>query len=87
VLLAGTLVSLSPYTLAAMDEAVSGLNELVAQNRYEEAYVMSRGMLDQYEGDAEFDFLYGLAALESNRISEAVFAFERILLPDRKSVV
>jgi hypothetical protein len=78
-LLAGGLLALPTLAFAAMDEAVSSLNELVTQNRYEEAYVRSRQMLGEYEGDPEFDFLYGLAALETNRPSEAVFAFERIM--------
>lgn len=86
--LAGSLLVLSPALLAAMDEAVSGLNDLVTQNRFEEAYALSRQMLQEYEGDPEFDFLYGLAALETNRPSEAVFAFERIiyLYPDQQRV-
>jgi hypothetical protein len=87
-LLAGGLLALPTLAFAAMDEAVSGLNELVTQNRYEEAYVLSRQMLGEYEGDPEFDFLYGLAALETNRPSEAVFAFERIMFvyPDQQRV-
>ena len=40
------------------------------------------------EGDPEFDFLYGLAALKSGRPDEAVFAFERIayIYPDQQRV-
>ncbi len=34
--------------------------------------------MKDHEGEPEFDFLYGLAALESGRPNEAVFALERI---------
>jgi len=92
-LLCGCLLAVSllvlPYgVMAAMDEAVTGLNDLVTQNRFEEAYTLSRQMLEEYEGDPEFDFLCGLAALETNRPSEAVFAFERIVFvyPDQQRV-
>lgn len=87
-LLAGSLLCLPTLALAAMDEAVSGLNELVTAGRYEDAYVRSLQLLRDYEGDPEFDFLYGLAALESGRPSEAVFAFERIVFvyPDQQRV-
>ena len=46
--------------------------------RYQEAYLLAQSGLFDYEGQPNFDFAYGLAALESGRPDEAVFAFERI---------
>ena len=46
--------------------------------RYQEAYLLAQSGLFYYEGQPNFDFAYGLAALESGRPDEAVFAFERI---------
>jgi tetratricopeptide (TPR) repeat protein len=54
------------------------MNALIQAGRYEEAYVLAQSGLFEYEGEANFDFAYGLAALESGRPDEAVFAFERV---------
>lgn len=79
VLLAAACLALPALSRAAVNEALQELDTLVAQERYLEAYALSRRLATEHEGDPEFDFLYGLAALESGRISEARFAFERIL--------
>jgi len=63
---------------AALDPAVENLNQLIIENRFSEAYALSKQMMDEFEGDPEFDFLYGVAALESGYPNEAVFAFERL---------
>jgi tetratricopeptide (TPR) repeat protein len=79
---------LAPGLYAALDPAVENLNQLVSQNRFIEAYELSVRMLEEFEGDPEFDFLYGLSALEAGRPSEAVFAFERLtfIYPDQQRV-
>lgn len=73
---------------APADPVVSDLNQLVTQGRYEEAYTFATGHLDEYEGEPEFDFLFGLAAMETGRPTEAVFALERIayVYPDQQRV-
>lgn len=73
---------------AATDPLIENLNQLVTANNYAEAYALASQNLDEYEGDPEFDFLYGLAAMETNRPNEAVFAFERIVFvyPDQQRV-
>ncbi len=70
------------------DPVVSDLNQLVTQARYNEAYTFATQNMAQYEGEPEFDFLFGLAAMESGRPTEAVFAFERIAYtyPDQQRV-
>lgn len=61
---------------ASLDE----LQQLVETGRYESAYKLGQTMLATHGGQTGFDFLLGTAALKSGHASEAVFAFERILL-------
>lgn len=71
-------LALPPALLAAQDPALETLNALTQQNRFPEAWARAQELLPEYEGDPEFDFLYGLAALETGRPTEAVFALERV---------
>lgn len=71
-------LALTPALQAAQDPAMEALDTLTQQNRFPEAYARAREMLPEYEGDPDFDFLYGMAALETGRPNEAVFAFERV---------
>lgn len=54
------------------------LNELISAERYEEAYALALTELEAWEGDTDFDFLYGIAAIESGNANESVYAFERV---------
>lgn len=71
-----------PATLAqnsqSDDPVIAELQSLVDMSRYNEAYELARTALFEHEGEPRFDFLYGMAALESGHPEEAVFAFERI---------
>jgi tetratricopeptide (TPR) repeat protein len=58
---------------------VARLDQLVTEGRYPEAYSLAQEHLGDWEGEPEFDFLYGMAALEAGYPNEAVFAFERIV--------
>jgi len=82
-------VIFSQGLMAANEEDIIGqMNLLVAQGQFQQAYTLGQANLFDMEGEAEFDFLYGLAALETNRPDEAVFAFERIayIYPDQQRV-
>jgi tetratricopeptide (TPR) repeat protein len=72
----------------AGDPALENLNQLVSENRFADAYEAAQALLGEFEGDPEFDFLYGISALETGRPNEAVFAFERIavLFPQQQRV-
>ncbi len=59
-------------------ELVAQMNALIEMSRYQEAYALGQTGLFDYEGEPDFDFACGLAALESGCPDEAVFAFERI---------
>lgn len=71
-------LALPPALQAAQDPALEALDALTQQNRFPEAYARAQELLPEYEGDPDFDFLYGLAALETGRPNEAVFALERV---------
>ena len=66
------------FAAESQAELVAQMNALIEMGRYQEAYVLGQTGLFDYEGEPDFDFAYGLAALESGRPDEAVFAFERI---------
>lgn len=55
------------------------LAELLQHQQYEPAYALALQHLSHEEGDPDFDFHYGLAALESGRAEEASFVFERLV--------
>lgn len=73
---------------ASTASVVETLDRLVAENRYAEAYALAQENLDELEGEPEFDFLLGLAALETGDPGTAVFAFERLafLYPDQQRI-
>lgn len=54
------------------------LDQLIKQRQYAQAYALATSQLTDWEGDSDFDFLFGVAAIESGNINEAVFAFQRV---------
>jgi tetratricopeptide (TPR) repeat protein len=53
------------------------LNRLISAGQYQEAIILAETGLSEWEGESTFDFLYGLASLETDEPNEAVFALER----------
>ncbi|TVS15356.1 MAG: DUF560 domain-containing protein [Gammaproteobacteria bacterium] len=81
-LLAATVVS------AQQVDTINTLRDLVNQGQYQRAYELGQAAEERYEGRAEFDFHYGLAALETGNYPEAIFALERVVFarPDQLRV-
>lgn len=52
---------------------------LMRENKAAEAYLLLSPFEDQYAGDPRFDYLLGIAALDSGRADKATLAFERVL--------
>ena len=76
---AASLFVTSISTFAAENESpTTEMNDLVSVEQYQQAYDIGFVNLEEWEGDPEFDFLYGLAALESGNANEAVYALERV---------
>ena len=61
------------------NETVLQLRRLIAEGEFESAYQLGRRVEDVEAGAVDFDYLFGLAALESGRAAEATLAFERVL--------
>lgn len=59
---------------------VSEIEALLKQGKAEQAYEIALKFRDQLEGEARYDFYYGVAAIDSGHISEGVFALERVVL-------
>lgn len=58
---------------------VRQLAELIERHEHAKAHELALQHVAQEEGDPEFDFYYGLAALETGRAEEASFVFERLV--------
>lgn len=69
----------STLALAAENESpATEMDNLIALEQYLQAYELGQANLEEWEGDPEFDYLFGLAALESGNTNESVFALERV---------
>lgn len=78
---AGLCVLLAGASPAALAQTVDldAMEALLRAGRAEEAYQTLAAAEAERAGEVEFDYLLGLAALESGRADAATFAFERVL--------
>jgi tetratricopeptide (TPR) repeat protein len=60
---------------AEMDRA----GQLVKEGKPAEAYAILEPLEEKYAGDVQFDYLLGVAALDSGKSDRATLAFERVL--------
>ena len=58
--------------------------QLLAADNAKQAYMILLAQEPQLAGNAEFDYLLGVAALESGKTDDAIIAFERVLQVDPK---
>lgn len=79
ILLAGCVYAL-PLIVNAQDGLLAEAQGLLAEGQGEEAYALLLPELERRAGEPDYDYLFGLAALEVGEPTEAVFAFERVLL-------
>ncbi len=56
------------------------LESLVEEGGYADAYDLASEHVGEHAGDPRFDFYYGIAAVETDRLNEGVFALERVLI-------
>lgn len=74
-----SLAIASTVAYAAENESPAPeMDNLITLEEYQQAYQLGLDNLDDWEGDPDFDFVFGLAALESGNANEAVFALERV---------
>ena len=80
-----TLVICSALALAcastgyAADAVITQAQQLIEKRDAQGAYNLLKPLEAQRAGDPEFDYLLGIAAVDSGRATEGVFALERVL--------
>lgn len=68
-------------TNSPQETASPPLKQLILLNNkqmFQQAYALAQNLRHNWEGDEVFDFNFALAAAQTGRYSEALFAFERI---------
>lgn len=79
----GLVGSLAVSSFNVLAESVLDLSDIRAAHKAgqtERVYELASQQLDEGEGDPEFDFYYGVAAVDSGHLNTGVFALERVLL-------
>jgi len=77
VLLALPLILTSTYIIAS--EHLADAKQLIKEGKSEQAYALLLETFDRDAGNPDYDYLFGLAAMDAGHPTEAVFAFERVL--------
>ena len=73
------LLFASAHLLTAEDQSpVPAMEALVTQEQYQQAFALGQENLNEWEGDPDFDYIFGLAALESGDANDSFFALERV---------
>jgi len=64
---------------AASDPLLSQALSLINTQEYKQAYALLEPLESERAGDIEYDYLLGVAAVESGNVTRGVFALERVL--------
>ena len=64
-------------SICASDEIVDRGKQLIDSGKAGEAYALLKPLEEDRAGDPNFDYVFGLSALDSGKPLEAVFALER----------
>jgi tetratricopeptide (TPR) repeat protein len=67
------------------DPVLAQAEKLINQQQPKSAFDLLAPLEDARAGDTDYDYLYGVAALESGQADRAAFAFERCLATDPKN--
>jgi tetratricopeptide (TPR) repeat protein len=73
------LALLALSSTAAADQVTDQARELLNGHQAGSAYALLAPLSDERAGDPDFDYLLGIAALDSGQPGQAVFALERVL--------
>ena len=69
----------SSFAALADDPVLDSARRLLAAGNAKQAYIELSAVQDKMTGMPEFDYLLGVAALDSGRNEDAIIAFERVL--------
>jgi hypothetical protein len=82
----GLLAVLFCYQLAGAAEPVADIRQLLQEGKAAQAWLLAQRHADRL-GQADFDFVYGVAAVNGGRPSVGVLALERVLFADPSNAV
>jgi outer membrane protein len=80
-----TALSLVSTFAFAAPEVLNLAQQQLAAGNPKQAYMMLIAEQDKFGGDPEFDYLLGVAALDSGKVDDAIIAFERVLAKSPKN--
>ena len=64
---------------AVVADVLGDARQLIDQKQFGTAYELLSPLADERAGEPDFDYLLGIAALDSGRATQAIFALERVL--------
>lgn len=73
------IMALLVAPLAHANDTLAQARSMVKSGQYQQAYALLEPLEVQQAGDPEFDYIFGIAALETGHATRAVFALERVL--------
>ena len=73
------LMLLALHGVAAADQVTDQARDMLNNHQAGAAYSLLAPLSDERAGDPDFDYLLGIAALDSGQPGQAVFALERVL--------
>src|SRR5689334_25244084 len=72
-------LAVSATAFAADDPVIENARQLLAAGNAKQAFAELIAVQDRLSGMPEFDYLLGVAALDSGKIDDAIIALERVL--------
>lgn len=78
ILMLGFILFVSNINVFAEQSSYIKLEKQIKLKQYIKAYQSAEKLRENNEGEPRFDFLYGLAALQTGHYNEAVFALSRV---------
>lgn len=72
----------STLSLAASDQTLTEANNLIRKGDFKAAYQLLEPLEAERAGDVDYDYLFGVAAVESGNPTRGAFALERVLAID-----
>src|SRR5664279_6041913 len=73
------LIFTSAISIAEDTDALVTAKSLIAAGKYGEAYDLLEPLESERSGNVDFDYNFGLAAVESGNTTRGIFALERVL--------
>ena len=65
--------------VAAQDATLNRARQLIQSQQYKQAYALLAPQEQQRAGEPDYDYLLGIAAIDSGELTRGVFALERVL--------